>query len=451
MERDGSAHRTKGLLRLTMACNERCPFCNVPMEDFGGRPTPEPEVEGSLDAFAEGGERTVTISGGEPTLLRSRLLATVRSARGRGLPFVELQTNAILVDADYARALAEAGLTSAFVSLLSQDPAHHDALAGLDGAWSRTLSGIDHLLDAGVRVALNVVVARRTQALLAGYVDFVADRLPRVGSISVSTVQPHGRAATAVELLPDYAVLGPEVERARARAALHGIELLNPYCGLPACVGWQDGLAHCVEAVESRLGRSGPQGLEQAGSKSHGGPCRRCALRARCGGAWHAYWTHRQGSGLVAPLRVAPPWEPGGEGQQVVAAPGGVGGETWAQVAAAEAPAVWLHTDRLEPAQVAGLRQRGVTHLALEGRATDVLRTLGALAAAQRDHLPQDRVLPWVSVEARDLEALLPLVQRLGAAGAVGVAVRSADARGRSLVERASALDLSLELTWRSR
>ena len=28
------SHRTKGLLRLTMACNERCPFCNVPVEDY---------------------------------------------------------------------------------------------------------------------------------------------------------------------------------------------------------------------------------------------------------------------------------------------------------------------------------------------------------------------------------------------------------------------------------
>ena len=33
------SHRTKGLLRLTMACNERCPFCNVPAEDYA-RPTP---------------------------------------------------------------------------------------------------------------------------------------------------------------------------------------------------------------------------------------------------------------------------------------------------------------------------------------------------------------------------------------------------------------------------
>ena len=34
------SHLTKGLVRLTMVCNERCPFCNVPAEDFPAAPTP---------------------------------------------------------------------------------------------------------------------------------------------------------------------------------------------------------------------------------------------------------------------------------------------------------------------------------------------------------------------------------------------------------------------------
>ena len=67
---------------------------------------------------------------------------------------------------------------------------------GLEGAFGRCLAGIDALLDAGVRVALNPVTAACTQARVADYVDFVAARLPRVRSISLSAVQPHGRAAT---------------------------------------------------------------------------------------------------------------------------------------------------------------------------------------------------------------------------------------------------------------
>ncbi len=343
-------HQTKGLLRLTMACNERCPFCNVPVEDYP-RPTPDDAaVAAELETFVASGARTLTLSGGEPTLLRRRLLRVVREARARGVPFVELQTNAVLVDRDYANALAEAGLTSAFVSLLSDDPTLHDRLAGLEGAFPRCVAGIDALLDAGVRVTLNPVTAADTQDRLPAYVDFVAARLPRVRSISVSVVQPHGRAANNPALLPDYAVLGPGVREARRRAAAHGIELLNPYCGLPACVGWEDGLDVSVEAIEARAGGwRGTPGLENTGDKRQGPGCRACGLRARCGGAWHAYWEVRGGSGLVPPWTLGGPWVPG-PNEGVVRAPGGPDPATIAAARARPEPFVWVWTDRLDAA-----------------------------------------------------------------------------------------------------
>lgn len=103
-------------------------------------------------------------------------------------------------------------------------------------------------------MTLNPVVARSTQALLPDYIRFVLERLPRVRSVSLSAVQPHGRAAHDPSLLPDYDVLAPMVREARALAEAAGLELLNPYCGLPACVGWADGLARSVEAIEAREG-----------------------------------------------------------------------------------------------------------------------------------------------------------------------------------------------------
>ena len=113
-------HSTKGLLRLTMACNEKCSFCNVPMEDYSTLTPSTAAIHQQLEAFIASGEQTLTISGGEPTLLRNRLLDVVRTARQRGVPFVELQSNAILIDQQYAVDLADAGVTSAFVSLLSE-------------------------------------------------------------------------------------------------------------------------------------------------------------------------------------------------------------------------------------------------------------------------------------------------------------------------------------------
>ena len=133
------SHRTKGLLRLTMACNERCPFCNVPMEDYKKLTPPQEEIDKQLEAFFDSGEQTLTISGGEPTLLRKKLLAVIRKARANGVPYIELQSNAVLIDETYAQELREAGLTSAFISLLSEQPEIHDHLAGLTGAFDQCI------------------------------------------------------------------------------------------------------------------------------------------------------------------------------------------------------------------------------------------------------------------------------------------------------------------------
>lgn len=355
-----NSHRTKGLIRLTMACNERCPFCNVPVEDYPS-PTPaEDETMRELDEFVRSGERTLTISGGEPTLLRKRLLRVIAEARGRGVPHVELQTNAVLVTPALAGELAAAGLTSAFVSLLSHLPAQHDALAGLPGAFAPCLAGIDALLDAGVRVTLNPVVARSTQALLPDYIRFVLERLPRVRSVSLSAVQPHGRAAHDPTLLPDYDVLAPMVREARGLAEARGLELLNPYCGLPACVGWADGLARSVEAIEARDGgwRTTP-GIENRGDKTHGPDCARCVLRPVCGGAWRAYWETREGRGLAPPVEIVEPWTGEGAMQEVVR---GFGASPAAALLEASAPTVWLWTDRLTDGEI----DLPFTHLALE-------------------------------------------------------------------------------------
>ena len=93
-----------------MACNERCPFCNVPVEDYERPTPPEAELLRELDAFVASGEQTLTLSGGEPTLYRKRLANVIARARKGGVRFVELQTNAVLLDAGYARELVDAGL-----------------------------------------------------------------------------------------------------------------------------------------------------------------------------------------------------------------------------------------------------------------------------------------------------------------------------------------------------
>jgi hypothetical protein len=339
---------------------------------------------------------------------------------------VELQTNAVLIDEEYARELAEAGLTSAFVSLLSHEARLHDQLAGLENAFEPCLRGIDALLGAGVTVTLNPVIAFVTQHLVVDYVEFVAKRLPGVKVISLSAVQPHGRARNALDLLPDYAVLGREVPRARACAEAHGITMVNPYCGLPLCIGWNDASDRAVEAIEAiesrrRGERHRARGLENSGNKRHGVPCKTCALRTRCGGAWHAYWDHRGGSGIASPLPRREPFFPSAgvaTGQQVITALSGLEESHLAKAQASDAPTVWVLSDRLRKGEAEALRRAGVTDLALVLDAPELihdretLNELQSLASANGNEEPQGALR--VSVGLKKLGSFAITYRALG-------------------------------------
>ena len=253
------------------------------------------------------------------------------------------------------------------------------------------------------------------------YIRFVSARLPAVRSISLSAVQPHGRAADNLDLLPDYGVLAAQLPAARRLARQAGLTLLNPYCGLPLCIGWSTDLDHCVEAAEAREGGwQARPGLDNRGNKSHGAPCRRCVLRPWCGGAWHAVWQHRGGAGIAPPAEVVPPWRAGAGAarwQQVVRRTDGFL-EALRQL---PGPTRWLWTDQLSAADVRSLKTiPGVTvGLTVDarglsaGRRPDWLRPLHALLRAGGQ--------AWLAVHrpvsAADRQALLVLAERLGVLG----------------------------------
>ena len=419
-------HRTKGLIRLTMACNERCSFCNVPMEDYPVKTATREQIQRELTVFFEEGCKSLAISGGEPTLLRERLLSLISDARKGGILYVELQTNAILLDRNYVIALKEAGLTSAFVSLLSHIPRCHDELAGLKGAFTNCIRGIRALLDVGISVTLNPVIAKETQGLVADYVDFVAANLQGVKAISFSAVQPHGRAASNLELLPDYAVLKEVMPHAIEKAKSHGIKPLNPFCGLPLCVGWNNSPDQCVEWQESLYESETNQhiGLQNSGNKTHGTPCYSCVFRSRCGGAWHAYWRVRNGSGIHPPQHLVNPFLdlPIDSNQSVVYALKGPVKQTYSELQRLKTPTRWLALHHFKLQDVERIAESFATDVAIMIRAKDIsrpnsmslsqIKCIRALQRALSSH--QQLHLAASATSTFEAESIKELARRLG-------------------------------------
>lgn len=162
------------VLKVAGACNLNCSYCYVyNAKDSGYRTRPgflSDDLTGVLIArireycAVRPGHRVgVCLHGGEPLLLgpdRLRaLIERLRRETGPALGSLNIQTNATLIDAEWARLLRELRIS---ISVSLDGPPDVNDVARVDhmgrGSTARTVAGIKHLLDAGIHVAVLSVV-----------------------------------------------------------------------------------------------------------------------------------------------------------------------------------------------------------------------------------------------------------------------------------------------------
>jgi putative heme d1 biosynthesis radical SAM protein NirJ2 len=160
---------------LTKKCNLYCDHC---YRESG----PEADCSGELDTAAgkrllgeikAAGFRMVIFSGGEP-LLRDDLCELAAHAAGLGLR-PALGTNGILLSAEVAAALRDAGIAGVAVSLDSRDSAYHDRFRNAPGAWEAAVRGIRNALAAGLRVQINTTLTGNNFDQFPALTDFAAE------------------------------------------------------------------------------------------------------------------------------------------------------------------------------------------------------------------------------------------------------------------------------------
>lgn len=283
-------------MRVTTSCQAKCEFCNATgmLHDLV---TDLPSVRARAAQAARMGCRTVSFTGGEPTLRRD-LPLLIATARDEGIGGVELQTNGILLarKALVAR-LAKAGLSSIFLSLHSKDAALHDALLQVPGAHAKALLGACHVADRGVRVAVNHVITTHNMADLPSFMTQLAARLGPM-RVTLSYMAPQGEGAKRLLWMPRLGEAAAMMARAIDRGKALGIEVRIPgLCGIPACLlpGYENHLEELHDSVP-------PPRLV---SRRQVPACQDCPHRERCSGFWNAY-LDRFGEQELRP-RLVPP------------------------------------------------------------------------------------------------------------------------------------------------
>jgi MoaA/NifB/PqqE/SkfB family radical SAM enzyme len=266
------------IVRVNFHCNQSCEFCFVSTH----LPAAEDEaVVRAIESAGRAGAR-VTLSGGEPTL-NPRLAEYVKLAKASSPWPVEIQTNAVLLDdPGRVRALVEAGLTEAFVSLHGATAETSDAVTGAPGTFARSVVGLDNLIAAGVRVMLNYVICQANHAEIVPYVRMVAARWPGA-RVSISFVSAsRDIVPQTARLVPRYSDALPHLAAALDEAPRLGVDVVGfeSMCGLPLCL---------VPSGQGAFAALPPvtDGDDDVFVKPE--PCARCALEPRCYGVRRRY------------------------------------------------------------------------------------------------------------------------------------------------------------------
>lgn len=204
------------------SCNQACRFCDARRsKDERNFLT---EAGARVDAASDAAELVVT--GGEPTMRRDLEQLVARSKASR----IVLETNATLIDASRARALADAGLTLARVHLPAWGD-EADAITRDPGGFDRAIEGIHALSGAGVAIDITTPVVRANAYSLPSMPAQICE-LP-VGGWVLGVPQRGPSPDTRLPLLDAVRVI------ARAHAAARRVALptrLDPHTHFPPCL-----------------------------------------------------------------------------------------------------------------------------------------------------------------------------------------------------------------------
>lgn len=245
---------------ITKRCNLKCAHCYLDAGELDGMDdVSTAEAFGFVDKIADEAPGAMLIlTGGEP-LLRPDIFEVASYANSKGLTVV-LGTNGTLIDREAAGRIRSSGIKGAGVSVDSASPSFHDGFRGSEGAWQKTIEGLEYLKEAGVDFQIHATVVKENRGRLREIASFAGETGARAVHFFFLVCTGRGEKMSDItpseyeEALKDIIeISGEGGVAARARCAPHILRLSGPSSALST------GTSGCI-AGKGYL-RISPEGL----------------------------------------------------------------------------------------------------------------------------------------------------------------------------------------------
>lgn len=214
---------------LTEKCNLRCTHCYQEGEKTDDMSLPEirdiiQEVSDMLEEWRKNYDISFSpsfnITGGEP-FLRRDLFEILQEIREHGFD-IYLLSNGTLIDTARAKRLADIGVKGVQVSIEGPEKIH-ETIRG-EGSFSSSLKGVRSLLDAGIKVTLNMTLSEINSEHFMKMVSLSTSL--GVQKLGFSRLVPSGRGAGMLnKMLPKEKV--KELYETISGLELNSLELVT--------------------------------------------------------------------------------------------------------------------------------------------------------------------------------------------------------------------------------
>lgn len=301
-----------GYISILSHCNNHCVFCGLKDYRISYQLALE-EVQGQLRHLYEQGAHRMVFTGGEPSL-HPDLVQIVRSAAKTGYKNISIFTNARrMKDPDLAKALVDAGLNSAMVSLHGRSAETHDRTVRCPGAFEETLRGLKNLAKSDLHLVINTPVTSINLPEIVSMYDFLTALGEQVRRWQLSNIFPTAVVMNQPDLHPDYREIRDAVFQVMALSQTGPMHCVTQEFPLCVVFPWLDETRELSDEKTQMICRRDTQG-DYRSYRPWSSPykfllptCDRCGMQERCSKIPLCYLLSHRDLSIFRPLEYLSP------------------------------------------------------------------------------------------------------------------------------------------------